>query len=407
MLFQKIPCPYNRLTMATKKKWTKFRHKAVFRLFHPIFSLYSRIHYGYTAKKFQMAKGQNYLILCNHSCGLDPFFVSLSFPGKPVYFVASDDLLRIRFASFWIKWAAAPIPKKKDIADYRFLPICQQIAKEGGNIGIFPEGNRTYSGHLGPLDQGIAKLAKSLGLPVLLYSISNGYGVDPRWGTKRRKGKMQGEVRCLLSGEEVASLSEQELLKIIENSITSPLKHDFLYKSKRRAEHLERVLYVCPKCKKMQTLSSKGNLLRCKCGLEATYEENMTFSSSDPSFPFHTVMDWYAFQKEFVSSLPLPDGPIFADEAVEVLFSRHDGPKKVIRKGTLTMGVNGFAHDNYLDEWKLPFASIYGVGITGKNKIVCYTRDGDSYTFRGKASFNAYKYAQMHAKIMMRLEESL
>ena len=397
--------------MAKEKraKWTKARHRFFFFVLWPVFWLLGHIRFGLTAKRFKMKRKQNYLILSNHCCSMDPFFVSVSFPGKPIYFVASDDLLRIKFSSFWIKWMAAPIPKQKDVADFRFVSISKQIAEEGGSIGIFPEGNRTYSGNLGPIDEGVAKLAKTLGLPVLLYRIENGYGVDPRWAKKIRRGKMRGKVVRELSTEEIASMDMESLLNAIKEGLSSPLDHSLSYRSKRSAECLERVLYVCPRCRKLSTLLSFENKISCtSCGLSATYEPNMTFRSEDADFPFSTVSDWYDFQKKYITDFELPDsGTLLQDEGVKVFFSHQSQPKKQLMSGTLTMSKKSLKIENYVGELKLSFSEIRGVGITGKNKVVCYTHEGDSYTFVGKVNFNAYKYSQMYAKIMGRIENSL
>ena len=399
------------INMAQEKrgKWTKARHRFFFFMLWPFFWLLGHIRFGLTAKRYKTKRKQNYLILSNHCCSMDPFFVSISFPGKPVYFVSSDDLLRIKFASFWIKWMAAPIPKQKDVADFRFASICKQIAEEGGSIGIFPEGNRTYSGNLGPIDEGVAKLAKTLGLPVLLYRIGNGYGVDPRWAKKIRRGKMKGEVVRELSVEEISSMDAEELLEAIKEGLSSPLDHSIAYRSKRSAECLERVLYVCPRCHKLSTLLSSKNKISCtSCGLSATYEPNMTFHSEDADFTFGTVADWYDFQKKYIADLDATDSAILLqDENVKVFFSHQSEPKKQLMSGTLTMSKKRLQLENYIGELKLPFSDIRGVGITGKNKVVCYTHEGDSYTFVGNVNFNAYKYSQMYAKIMGRIENSL
>nr|MCR5490867.1 1-acyl-sn-glycerol-3-phosphate acyltransferase [Bacilli bacterium] len=339
---------------------------------------------------------------------LDPFFVSVSFPGKPIYFMASDDLLRIKYASFWIRHCAAPIPKKKDVADLQAALTCIKIAKEGGNVCIFPEGNRTYSGKLAHLEPGVAKLAKSMGLPILLYRLQNGYGVDPRWGKKIRRGKTRGEVVEVVPAEKVAEMDENALTSLIESKISAPLDHSKKYRSKTRAEFLERVLYVCPKCHKLQTLSTDKDRISCTCGLSATYNEDMTFSSEDPAFGFVEVSDWYQWQKEFIRDYPIEKkNVLLSDDMVEVLYSKQDGVKERIALGTLKMDRFGFTVSTLSDDIRYSFSDLRGVGITGKNKVVCYTKKGDSITFRGRERFNAYKYMQMYARISGKLDESL
>ena len=390
-------------------RWTKFRHRVLFTLSWPFFFLWMRLGFGFHGKRYKGAKKQNYLILANHTCGFDPFFVSISFPGKPVYFLASDDLLRIPKASFWLKWAAAPIPKKKDVTDFNAFTTCAKVAKEGGNIAIFPEGNRSYSGELGPIDEGIAKFAKLLNLPILLYRIENGYGVDPRWANKRRKGKILGSVVREIPISEVKAMDAHQLYLAIQEGIRAPLNHEKKYRSKRKAECLERVLYICPKCHQWQTIKSAKDEVSCtSCGALATYGEDMKFHAVDTEFPFETVADWYDFQKKTLAETTFEEGQtILQDELVSVLFSKQNAPKRKIAEGHLKMDLTGLYLEGKPENISLPFGTIRGVGITGKNKIVCYTLAGDSYTFTGLEAFNAYKYSQVYAKIMGKLEQSL
>ena len=81
-----------------KKKWCKARHKFWFTIMRPIFSFLFWIKYGYKAENYKLDRKQNYLIICNHSCSLDPFMLGKSF-FRPIYFVASDDLLKNGFIS--------------------------------------------------------------------------------------------------------------------------------------------------------------------------------------------------------------------------------------------------------------------------------------------------------------------
>jgi 1-acyl-sn-glycerol-3-phosphate acyltransferase len=129
---------------------------------------------------------------------MDPFFLALSFK-FPVYYFASDDIFNIPVASPIIRYLVAPIPKSKSVADLQSVRDGLQILREGGCVGVFPEGNRTLSGKLWPIEKGIAKFVKLSKVPLILYNIKGGYGSDPRWGTKVRRGKMTGEVVRVVS----------------------------------------------------------------------------------------------------------------------------------------------------------------------------------------------------------------
>ena len=267
----------------------------------PIFSFLFWKKYGYKAENYKLDRKQNYLIICNHSCSLDPFMLGKSF-FRPIYFVASDDLLKNGFISKIMKHTVAPIPIRKGTMDISSIRNCISIAKEGGTIGIFPEGNRTYSGEISYLGINLVKFIRKLDLPLIIYHIDGGYGLDPRWGKKSRRGKgSRGYVQRLLSKEELCSLKDEELLKIINTNLSQEISPSLRFKSKEKAEYLERVLFVCPKCHALETLVSEKNAIKCKCcSLEATYEEDLSFSSNEPSFKFKKVSEWMNYQKEYL-----------------------------------------------------------------------------------------------------------
>ena len=204
----------------------------------PIFSVLFWKKYGYKAEKFKLDKKQNYLIICNHSCSLDPFMLGKSF-FRPIYFVASDDLLKNGFVSKIMNHTVSPIPIRKGTMDISSIKTCISIAKEGGTIGIFPEGNRTYSGDISYLGMNLVKFIRKLDLPLIIYHIDGGYGLDPRWGNKSRKGKgSKGYVQRLLTKEELSSLQDEELILLINSNLNQEISPSLRFKSKIKAKYL-------------------------------------------------------------------------------------------------------------------------------------------------------------------------
>ena len=134
--------------MAKKQKWTHPRHRAVRTLLGWAMDLYIRAVYGLRVTKFQEEGNRQYLILANHQTGFDQFYISLAFR-QAVYYVASEDIFSMGWLSRLIEWLVAPIPIKKQVTDVRTVKNCLEVAKEGGSIAIFPEGNRTFSGITG------------------------------------------------------------------------------------------------------------------------------------------------------------------------------------------------------------------------------------------------------------------
>ena len=390
-----------------KKKWCKVRHKFWFTIMRPIFSFLFWKKYGYKAENYKLDRKQNYLIICNHSCSLDPFMIGKSF-FRPIYFVASDDLLKNGFISKIMKHTVAPIPIRKGTMDISSIRNCISIAKEGGTIGIFPEGNRTYSGEISYLGINLVKFIRKLDLPLIIYHIDGGYGLDPRWGKKSRRGKgSRGYVQRVLSKEELCSLKDEELLKIINTNLSQEISPSLRFKSKEKAEYLERVLFVCPKCHALETLVSEKNAIKCKCcSLEATYEEDLSFSSNEPSFKFKKVSEWMNYQKEYLKDLAIEENKVLlGDEKVTLISCLEGKEKEVELVGKLQMNSKSFIIKGE-KEIQFFFKDIKQVENQGKHKLLFYIGK-DYYEFKGGERFSSYKYYLMFNRINNTLENTL
>ena len=390
-----------------KKKWCKARHKFWFTIMRPIFSFLFWKKYGYKAENYKLDRKQNYLIICNHSCSLDPFMLGKSF-FRPIYFVASDDLLKNGFISKIMKHTVAPIPIRKGTMDISSIRNCISIAKEGGTIGIFPEGNSTYSGEISYLGINLVKFIRKLDLPLIIYHIDGGYGLDPRWGKKSRRGKgSRGYVQRVLSKEELCSLKDEELLKIINTNLSQEISPSLRFKSKEKAEYLERVLFVCPKCHALETLVSEKNAIKCKCcSLEATYEEDLSFSSNEPSFKFKKVSEWMNYQKEYLKDLAIEENKVLlGDEKVTLISCLEGKEKEVELVGKLQMNSKSFIIKGE-KEIQFFFKDIKQVENQGKHKLLFYIGK-DYYEFKGGERFSSYKYYLMFNRINNTLENTL
>ena len=177
-----------------KESWVKIRHLVFKYIMLPFVWLLCRLKYGARCEKFVNQGKRPYLVLYNHQTPYDQFFPYLSFSGR-VYCVATEDIFSNGFTSRLISFMFNPIPIQKRVVDLQAIRNIVKVAKECGTIAIAPEGNRTYSGKTEHISESIVKLVRMIKLPVALYRIEGGYGAEPRWSSKARRGKM----RCYVS----------------------------------------------------------------------------------------------------------------------------------------------------------------------------------------------------------------
>lgn len=369
--------------------WVRFRHKIVFAVFKPFFFIYTRLKYGYHAKKYHLDKGPC-LMLYNHPTNLDPIMMALSFSG-PIYFVTNDDVFNNPLVSVLLRYLVAPIPKAKGVRDISTVKNCIRIIKEGGRIGIAPEGNRNYSGRLNHIDKSIVKLVRFLKVPVVLYNINGGFGVNPRFSISLRKGKMFGEVNRVISPEEIKSKSDEELLKIIiEGLDVDDVLLQQKYKSKAKAENLESAFYICPVCNSLSSLYSQGDFLHCKeCGLEVEYTEELLFKTSNPLFKFKTVYEYYQYQEEFIRNCDY--GKIsFSDENIHFRVITKKRRKDLIY-GKVEMNSSSLLISDDHQKIEIKLTDIFSCAVIYHNTLVI-NLEKETYQLVGDRMFNALKY---------------
>ena len=381
-----------------KKKWIKPRHRVIQSIAAAILRPYCVWKYGIRAEKFREQGDRAYLILMNHQTAFDQFFVGLSFK-RPLYFIATEDIFSMGWISALLRWAVAPIPIKKQTTDMAAVMNCFRVAKEGGSIVMAPEGNRTYNGRTVHINPAVASLARKLKMPIALYRIEGGYGVQPRWSDGVRKGKIRSYVSRVIEPEEYAGMTSEELFSVIaEGLAVDEGVADAKFLSGKRAEYLERAMYVCPFCG-LSEFESHGNEIECKtCGRKILYGEDKTLEGVGFEFPFRFVTEWYDHQENFVCALDVTkhtEKPLYRDRATlsEVIVYKR---KELLRKDC---AVSLYGDRVVIDEGEvialmLPFAELSAVSVLGRNKLNLYHGD-KVYQLKGSKRFNALKYVNV------------
>lgn len=376
---------------STKKKqkhWVKKRHAAVFAFLRFAMAPFLWLRYHYRAEKAPIRKGPC-IVLSNHQATMDPFFISKAFPFQ-LYFYASDDLFNLKVSPL-IRYLAAPIPKSKSVADLKAVMISLRVLREGGAIGITPEGNRTLSGRLWEMGDSVAKLVKTAKVPLVLFNLCGGYGTDPRWGVKIRRGtKFVGRVRRILTPEEYAGMSDEELFGIIKNELdVDDTLSGERYKSRRRAEYIERALYMCPVCGSIGTIHSHGTGFCCtSCKTEAEYTEDLKISP--PVGGYSRIYEWYEWERQEIVRRILggeknSDGDILFRESVKL-------QKKIKLPGnTVTLDKDSLMISGGGAETRYPLAEIDAITAVGKKKFNFYYK-GKILQVKGGKRFCAIKY---------------
>ena len=357
--------------------------------------VYTRVKYNVKVEKFKEQGNRPYLILFNHQTAFDQFFVGMAFRG-PIYYVASEDIFTKGWISRLIKYLVAPIPIKKQAADVNAVMNCIRVAREGGTIAMAPEGNRTFGGSTGYMNNAIVPLAKKLGLPIALYRIEGGYGVHPRWSDRVRRGGMRGYVSRVIEPDEYSAMSNEELYSVIKDGLSVVEgRGGKSYPTKSPAEYIERAFYVCPECG-MTELYSSGERVTCKkCGRAITVNTDMTVSGD--GLPFTSVGEWYDWQESYINSIDpreMGDGALHTGSCK--LFEVIPYKKKVLIGKGIPLAL--YSDRIVAGDLSLAFDTTSVVTVLGRNKLNIYN-GGKVYQIKSERRFCALRYMNIFYRV--------
>ncbi len=163
------------------------------------------------------------------------------------------------------------IGKKMFYPDIQCVKQMMKTVKNGYPIVIFPEARLSTDGGPSYVDGKLSGLCKKLGVPLVITEIRNNYFIAPKWRRGTLRGTCDVEIKRVISPDELKEMTVDELTEIIRDGLSY---NEFrgkpqFYRSRRKAEGLHNVLYLCPHCGNLYTNVSYKNTLKCtSCGKE-------------------------------------------------------------------------------------------------------------------------------------------
>ena len=380
---------------AKKTKWEKPRHKLTYGFMHIFFRIFVWWKMGYTAKLHKLDKKQGYIVVSNHQSFYDGYLVNMGF-NRPLFVMAGDYMFNTGKPAERMNYLFAPIPKVKAGSDPASMINTMRILKEGSCVLIFPEASRTYDGKFGEVPESMGRFIKKMKVPVIIYNLVGCYSADPRWGGAPRRGKCEGVVKRMISVEELAGMSEEEVTQALKDGLymdESTTVHR--YRSEKGAEYLDRLLYVCPKCGKFSCLHSEGNYVTCtECGLKAEYTENTTFKFENFQTDITNVADWVAWQDPQLAKFDGQEGVIFSDENVNIETCDRNVLRQNLGTGRIEIDKDEMRVICENETYRFGHDEFTIISPIGWTKILFTTRRG-SFMINGPERFNPYKYVKL------------
>ena len=120
-----------------------------------------------------------FILIGNHNSMFDPVIMGVGVKKHQVRFIGKKELWKHRIVA-WAFNNMNMIPVDRHNSDMEAMRACMRVTKEGGILGIFPEGTRHHQGLMTEMESGIGLIALRSGVPLVPVYIAGKVGLFRR-----------------------------------------------------------------------------------------------------------------------------------------------------------------------------------------------------------------------------------
>lgn len=171
----------------------------------------------------ELLPGEPVVLVSNHRSDFDPMAAMVAFSHRPLVYISKESNLRIPIAGAFVRRCHfLPIDRENPRSALATLKHAASLMKEEGlDIGIYPEGTRSYKGGPKPFKEGAFLMAKQAGAPIVLMTTE---GTEEIAGhVILRRNIVRLRVLRVISAEEVAATTARELTRLSEETLLAAL----------------------------------------------------------------------------------------------------------------------------------------------------------------------------------------
>ena len=379
-------------TQDVEKKDTYDFDRKIFKIAKKIIAPFIKSKFNFKDEALYKMPDAPFILICNHVTNLDMVWVAISID-KHLYFVSSEHVVRKGIGGKLVQTFFHPIVREKATVGLSTVVEMKKHLTAGHNVGLFAEGVRSADGLSNKIVPSSAAVLKKLGFTVVTFRLHGGFFASPRWASDIRKGEMSGELVHIYSPEDIKAMSNEEFDAAINNDIFEDAyaynkDRKIAFKSKKAAEGIEYELVVCPKCRKLASIHSKGSTFYCDCGLKGVYNEYGLLSGED--FEFTTIPEWDECQTKIIESLTFSDGEVIvshSDQKITEISKDHS--EKIVGEGELVLKPGSIS----VGEKTIPFEDIRDCDFFYHGYILLSTKDKKYYEISNpKSKYPGYLY---------------
>lgn len=241
-----------------------------------------------------------YLVLSTHQGFSDYYIAPLAmFPHRAIYVSDMEG-----FAAFGNRLyrGIGCIAKRRYVPDIFVVRNIRYALSQKQSVVVFPESRHSNAGTTARLPHNMGKLAKIMGVPLVILSINGSYLANPFWDEEHvRKLPIRASLECIFTAEEIQKHSPDEIQARVEECLTYDeyryqQENGILIAGQKRAEGLHKPLYQCKSCGTKYQMESGGTILRCRgCGAQWELSEDGWLVNAGEK---NHIPAWYEWERD-------------------------------------------------------------------------------------------------------------
>jgi len=263
-----------------------------------------------------------YVLLSNHSSMVDFMVAQRATYPQRLNNVATIEAFH-NYTAVLLR-SLGVIGKRKFIQDLNLIKNMRYGLHKLGNVFcVYPEARYSLDGCTSYLPDSLGKMMKLLKVPVVVLNIKGNYIDHPQWNKYVKFAPIEADMTQIVTQEEVASLSADEINQRIKTAFEYDdfkwqLDNKIVMDHPKRAEGLNSLLYQCPHCKKEFDMHSEGTQLWCgTCGKRYEMNEYGQLNALEGETEFSHIPDWFKWQRANVRE-EVRNGTYFIEDEVEI-----------------------------------------------------------------------------------------
>ena len=294
----------------------------------------------------KLGKNEPALFLMNH-VGFTDFEVAYSmlYPRKFNTVGAFETFMGLEFLMKQI----GCFPSRKYISDLQVIRDIKYCIKENKtSVLMYPEAAYSFDGTKTVLPAQLAGFVKMLGVPLCVIQTYGVYLHQPIYNyVQKRKVPISAEMRYVLSPEEIAEKTVEEIEEIINrefgyDDFRWQQENNIVIDEPTRADGLASLLYKCPHCMAEGKMEGKGTHLTCHaCGKQWELTETGFMQATEGETEINHIPDWYQWERECVRK-EIEEGTYGFDIPCDIMMIVDTKALYSVGEGRITHDMSGF-----------------------------------------------------------------